>query len=191
MVGFARYPQLEPNSKPMKKTKLTLFVAVLAVALFGMGCASTPKPDVANAVKWNGHWYAFIIDPVSWEEANKRCIELGGHLAIIDSEEENEFVWNLAEGQQTGQGNMWLGATDSKTNSDVRADRSFRWLSPNGKKLSLTYNKWIKGAFKDPFKSNDQGFVYMYLRSSNKGWAKTWYFRSNAETVNPFMCEWE
>jgi hypothetical protein len=33
--------RLEPNSKSMMKTKLTLFVAVLAVALFGTGCAST------------------------------------------------------------------------------------------------------------------------------------------------------
>ena len=32
--------RLEPNSKSMMKTKLTLFVAVLAVALFGMGCGS-------------------------------------------------------------------------------------------------------------------------------------------------------
>ena len=40
-AGFARYPQLEPNSKSMMKTKLTLFVAVIAVALFGVGCASS------------------------------------------------------------------------------------------------------------------------------------------------------
>ena len=40
-AGFARNPQLEPNSKSMMKTKLTLFVTVLAVALFGMGCASS------------------------------------------------------------------------------------------------------------------------------------------------------
>ena len=39
-AGFARYPKLEPNSKSMKKTKLTLFVTVLTAALFGMGCAS-------------------------------------------------------------------------------------------------------------------------------------------------------
>jgi hypothetical protein len=39
-AGFARYPKLEPNSKSMMRTKLTLFVAVLAAILFGMGCAS-------------------------------------------------------------------------------------------------------------------------------------------------------
>jgi len=42
-AGFARYPKLEPNSKSMMKTKLTLFVSVLAVALFGMGCSSLDR----------------------------------------------------------------------------------------------------------------------------------------------------
>jgi hypothetical protein len=32
-AGFARHPKLEPNSKSMMKTKLTLFVAVLALCL--------------------------------------------------------------------------------------------------------------------------------------------------------------
>jgi len=40
-AGFACYPKLEPNSKSMMKTKLTLFVGVLAVSLLGMGCAVT------------------------------------------------------------------------------------------------------------------------------------------------------
>jgi hypothetical protein len=40
-AGFARNPKLEPNSKSMMKTKLTLFVTVLAAALFGVGCASS------------------------------------------------------------------------------------------------------------------------------------------------------
>ena len=62
-------------------TKLTLFVAVLAVALFGMGCASTPKgPPIPRAVEFNGHWYAYILEPVTWDAARKRCIELGGIL---------------------------------------------------------------------------------------------------------------
>ena len=48
MAGFTRNPQLEPNSKSMKETKLTLFVAVLAAALFGVGCASTEPAFVAS-----------------------------------------------------------------------------------------------------------------------------------------------
>jgi hypothetical protein len=49
-AGFARYPQLEPNSKSMMKTKLTLFVTVLAVALFGVGCATTEPAFVSDGL---------------------------------------------------------------------------------------------------------------------------------------------
>ena len=76
------------------KTKLTLFVAILAVALLGTGCASVPKPDVANAVKWNGHWYA-VLPPADWDTAKQKCEDLGGHLAYVESEAENDFLINL------------------------------------------------------------------------------------------------
>ena len=45
-AGFACYTQLEPDYKSMMKTKFTLFVTVLAAALFGMGCASTEPANV-------------------------------------------------------------------------------------------------------------------------------------------------
>ena len=73
------------------KTKITLFVAVFAVALFGVGCASTPKgPPVPHAVKWNGHWYAYFPDHISWKEAKHHCEGLGGYLVIINDKEEND-----------------------------------------------------------------------------------------------------
>jgi hypothetical protein len=94
------------------KTKLTLFVAVLAAALFGMGCASVPKPDVANAVKWNGHWYAYFSSRATWDTAKKECEKLGGHLVIINSEEENTFLHNLARKSDPESIYTWFGATD-------------------------------------------------------------------------------
>jgi len=47
---FACYPQLEPNSKSMMKTKLTLFVTVLAAALFMGGCATTEPAFVSDGL---------------------------------------------------------------------------------------------------------------------------------------------
>ena len=67
----------------MMKTKLTLFVTVLAAALFGVGCASVPKgPPVPHAVKWNGHWYNHVTNFVSWTESENECESMGGYLVI-------------------------------------------------------------------------------------------------------------
>ena len=145
------------------KTKLTLFVAVLAAALFGMGCASTPKgPPIPRAVEFNGHWYAYLFDPISWDEANKRCKKLGGHLVIIDSAEENEFVWKLADHNRKGAEHAWLGASDSRYQSGS-ADRVFKWVPPSGKRLSETYSNWRPDALAHTQRNNEQGVVVMHL----------------------------
>jgi hypothetical protein len=57
-AGFACYPKLEPNSKSMMKTKLTLFVTVLAAALFVVGCASTPKYRPLGKALKSGEFFA-------------------------------------------------------------------------------------------------------------------------------------
>ena len=92
------------------KTKLTLFVSVLTVALLGVGCAST-KPPANGAVKWNGHWYKHVTNFVSWTEAEKECESMGGYLVIIDSEEENDFVVNLAS-KVLANFWLWIGLSD-------------------------------------------------------------------------------
>jgi len=86
----------------MMKTKLTLFVAVLATALFGMGCASTSKPNADwlqpyHPVKWNGHWYAVLPQVLDYTPAAEKCKQLGGHLAEAETAAEKEFLENLAK----------------------------------------------------------------------------------------------
>ena len=59
-AGFACYPKLEPDSKSMMKTKLTLFVTVLAATLFGMGCASPTASSSTSGSSENFDWkFAF------------------------------------------------------------------------------------------------------------------------------------
>ena len=38
-------------------------------------------------------------EPLTWADARDRCEQLGGHLAVIESEAENQFVFELAEGK--------------------------------------------------------------------------------------------
>ena len=45
-----------------------------------------------DALQYDGTYYKFYSDASSWEEAQAKCEERGGHLAIIDSGEENAFL---------------------------------------------------------------------------------------------------
>jgi hypothetical protein len=116
------------------KTKLTL-LTVLAAALFGVGCAGVPKPDVANAIKWNGHWYALynFEGGKTWHEAKKHCEELGGHLMCVESKSEEEFIFRVFANKADGH-HIWLGATDEHKEGD------WRWV--NGKSLDDTYHNF-------------------------------------------------
>ena len=118
------------------KTKLTL-LTVFAAALFAGGCAGVPKPDVANVVNWEGHWYAYFPDQTSWNEAKKHCESIGGHLVIIESKEENEFVWELATSKKAS-GMIHIGC--------FRADNDGRWEWIDGRPVSNIYYNWAKTA---------------------------------------------
>ena len=170
----------------MKETKLTLFVTVLAVALFGVGCASTPKgPPIPSAVKWNGHWYAFLPDQLSWDAAKSRCEKLGGHLVVIDSEEENKFVLNhWKKNIRSGQGTAWIGATDKSQ------EGTFKWISPNNKRLSDTYSNWDQGVFGKPSAEFEYDWAIIILRHGFTARDGRWSLGHQKESF-PFICEWE
>ena len=78
----------------------------------------------------------------SWEEANVICQNNGGHLVVITSIEENDFVAGLLPGQ-----NLWIGLfqnINSPTYSEP--DGGWEWVSGE----SFDYENWA-----DPEPNND------------------------------------
>ena len=55
---------------------------------------------------YEGHRYAFIPGSYNWETAEAICESMGGHLATVTSEAENDIVSLLA-----ANGISWIGAT--------------------------------------------------------------------------------
>ena len=77
------------------KTKLTLFVAVFAVALFGVGCASTQKTyAISTLVQKDGKWQQESGELVTGKVVN----HLNGQLLV-------EF--HLKGGLKHGEGKNW------------------------------------------------------------------------------------
>ena len=59
---------------------------------------------------YNGHEYWFFEDTVDWQTARKICEAKGGHLVIIDNENENSMVYSGI--QKTSKSQAWIGTTD-------------------------------------------------------------------------------
>lgn len=96
----ARIEQLEkdPESEPAKPSK---------------------RPRPKDTVKFGGHTYALMREQVSWHIAKQRCVEMGGHLVVFDSEKEAAFIVDLCRKQHAS---PWVGATDEE------AEGIWKWI---------------------------------------------------------------
>jgi hypothetical protein len=99
------------------------------------GCgtdACEQGPLGCTELDWQGHAYWFCDEARSWHRAREGCLAAGVDLAIIDDEQENDFVaQHVTEA-------LWIGA------SDLQTEGVFRWVSPgsNGTGAALGFSRW-------------------------------------------------
>lgn len=97
------------------------------------------------------HTYQVFKSDAGWEEANRACIEKGGHLATITSEDEyNEIV---AKVEKAGIKYAWIGG---KINSSTDRWGDGSWIT--GEKWY--FDKWYPG---EPSYSDMDGEMEYYL----------------------------
>ena len=97
------------------KPEEAIAVKTLATGFRDQAIASVDKkfapanPAQAGAVAWNGHKYKYFPEALSWHEAKKKCEEMGGHLVIIDNQQEQEFVSRSLTAMPLVPKQVWLG----------------------------------------------------------------------------------
>ncbi|MBQ3447291.1 MAG: hypothetical protein IJG37_06595, partial [Synergistaceae bacterium] len=62
-----------------------------------------------NTTEWNGHRYQLFNEALTWEQARSRCEALGGHLATVTSQAEQNAITSLLTSSQTDYYGYWLG----------------------------------------------------------------------------------
>uniref|UniRef100_A0A8C6TBP5 C-type lectin domain-containing protein n=1 Tax=Neogobius melanostomus TaxID=47308 RepID=A0A8C6TBP5_9GOBI len=86
--------------------------------------------DGVNGQIFNGRSFICIQSASTWAEAQQRCVSLGGNLATIHNQQEEEFVSEVAKGSAA-----WIGSTD--------AQQDGLWLWINSK--PMTFTGWCVG----------------------------------------------
>ena len=81
-------------------------------------------------IHWSGNCYKLNQDLLTWEDAAKKCSEIGGHLASVHSDEENNFIFQTSNNAVT-----WLGG------NDMSAEGSWIWSDGS----SRSYTNWNSG----------------------------------------------
>src|SRR5262249_6438837 len=84
------------------------------------------KKHPPDAMSFKGHWFAYHPEKMpSWNEAKRRCQELGGYLACDRGPQDHEFFMKLTNRQ-----NAWLGGFND--------DRS-KWFWITGEPITEFY----------------------------------------------------
>ena len=105
------------------------------------------------------HSYQVIKDNVSWTKAAAACTRLGGHLAIINTEEEFNEVTRLCDAQ--GLTYVWIGAH--------RVGGVEKW--ENGSDLTDGFVRWARGEPTYIDRNDQVAEDYIMLWKNNGTWA--------------------
>jgi serine/threonine protein kinase len=144
--------------------------------------SNTVQPDSksppSDASVFKNHAYKFFPEVLSWHQAKNRCEEMGGHLAKIESEAENNFVIGLAKNGISRLSNfdgVWLGATDE------RFEGQWKWFDGT----NLTFKNWAKGQPNN--KQTSEHFLLLWL--SDGGWVDQ--PNESKQHTAYFVSEWD
>lgn len=183
--------------KKRKYTLRKLLCAVLAIVLcitclpFNMVFAADTMQIPGDAVKFNGHYYKAYNTSKSWTSAKSYCEDLGGHLATINSKEEQSFIVETFLSKNPAKKCYFLGGYRSSVSSSV-------WYWVTGE--PFTYSNWGGG---ENTQSDVYGQIYTIIASSISTMMHPyqWYSHMNYDTgtstadwagkFTGFICEWE
>lgn len=151
------------------------------------------EPEVefpVGTVEFNGHHYKVYLEETDWASAQATCEAMEGHLATITSEEENQFVYELACTYSTELAFL-LGGTDQEE------EGTFVWVTGE----PFEYTNWGYLNEPDNYREyKDQDYITLltfdqtgkYHDDSGESWgihASEWDDKDGQS--NPYICEWD
>ena len=154
---------------------MKIFIVVLFICL--MSFESVTQAHVLDGAKeWNGHYYKMIAMQMRWDNADKFCKSIGGHLATAETSAENEMIKEIVNRYtESKDAKFWIGGTLTK-------EGIWKWVT--GKTI-VDYFDWANGAPEGYSVQNEQKRLLM-SRSDNSKWRIGVY-----DWSYQFVCEWE
>lgn len=120
------------------------------------------------------HTYSLVVENSTWDEAYVRCINMGGHLARITSDEEWQAILRQIQSEGKDKIKFWIGA---KRDDD---SREYHWVYGEdmkyGDEIINTDSKysgyWLDGepSFYDESTSSYEDRVNIFYVKRANGW---------------------
>lgn len=138
----------------------------------------------ADAAEFNGHYYkVYSIDTSAtgaeaWAEAKAHCEELGGYLAVISSQEENDFLLDYL--LSVGETNAYFGFTDEAETG------VWKWVD------APETSEYVNWATNEP-NSRSEHYAMFYYGGSyfvNGEWNNGSFGNGTLDDDKNYICEW-
>lgn len=142
---------------------LGLCVLVFIITLIPAKQADAAGTIPKGAKEFKGNYYYVYKDEMTWEAAKETCESLGGHLAVITSASEQNFISKMAKERDS----YWLGGYYSSN--------EWKWVT--GESWKFTY--WVS----DTTQLYNEDHLRLY---EDYKWAKN----DNGYQLG-YICEWE
>ena len=129
-----------------------------------------------DAKSFQGKRFKVFKEELTWHEAKAKCEAMGGHLAIVTSEGENNFIIGIIS--DAGASAAWLGATDETVEG--------RWLWVDG--TVMGYDDWDSIGSQP---NNKRGLEhYLAIYRGQNGWKWCDQPNRSVEQKVGFVCQW-
>lgn len=159
--------------KQSKRILCTLLVYCIVATMLPVTAHATTAETT-----WQGHRYQVFENQAStWVEAENYCQSLGGHLATISCQEENDFIYQVMV--NAGYTSAYFGLTDH--------DKEGTWIWVTGE--PVTYTNWHSG---EPNSENaNEDYALFYYKYKDKTWNDGNFEYSIGNKGSAFICEWD
>ncbi|KAI5616540.1 neurocan core protein, partial [Silurus asotus] len=131
--------------------KVDSFICLCLPSYSGDMCEKDTEGCDHSWKKFHGHCYKLFTRRHTWEDAEKDCRELSGHLTSVTSSVEQDFLTGL------GHDNVWIGLNDRTVEED------FQWTD----NMDLVYENWRENQ-PDNFFAGGEDCVVMISREDGK-----------------------
>lgn len=139
--------------------------------------ATYPVSETFIAPDGTAHRYRMYKGVPRWVEAEAFCRALGGHMATLTSEEENQFVHSY----------MWNGGftTAYFGLEDEERDHTWEWVSGE----PVEYTNWDPG---EPSYSGRERYGMYFYKHTTGTWNDAHFYEDAEDDPGcSFICEWD
>lgn len=143
-------------------------------------CDRTYTPVTPVLQQQHASRYEVIKADITWEDANRVCIEKGGHLATISSKAEEDQIIAVAE--QSGVERLWIGGY---TTNDANNKAVGHWVMGE----PFEYQNWYNAGEPSRFDSDNAEEFYLMLWKIDGRWS--WNDQRNDLINSPFRTTYE